>query len=120
MSEIAGIDPSVPPSGDGLRRVRRRRRLVVPPAPLRPVRAHRLLRHLALAARDRARPATGHPFIRSFEPGEDWFWSYETKEIYEGPELAPPQHHPVDQAVPGPRAGCRATGSSTCTTEQVR
>jgi hypothetical protein len=75
------------------------------------VRAHRLLRHVAHAARDRARPH-GHPFIRSFEPGEDWFYSYETKETYEGPELAPPQHHPVDQGVPGPRGGCRATGAA--------
>ena len=47
--------------------------------------------------------ATGHPFIQSFEPGEDWFYSYETKETYEGPELAPPRHHPVDQGVPGPQ-----------------
>src|SRR5207244_3651995 len=36
-------------------------------------------------------------------PGDDWFYSYETKETYEGPELAPPQHHPVDQGVPGPK-----------------
>ena len=71
---------------------------------MRAVRAHRLLRHLADAARDRPREAeTGHPFIRSFEPGEDWFFSYETKEMYDGPELAPPQHHPVDQGVPGPK-----------------
>jgi hypothetical protein len=41
--------------------------------------------------------ATGHPFIRSFEPGEDWFYSYDTKETYDGPELAPPQ------GVPGPK-----------------
>ena len=46
--------------------------------------------------------ATGHPFIRSFEPGEDWFYSYDTKETYDGPELAPPPHHPLDQGVPGP------------------
>jgi hypothetical protein len=46
---------------------------------------------------------TGHPVIRSFEPGEDWFWSYETSEFYEsGPALAPPDNHPVDQPVPGP------------------
>jgi hypothetical protein len=46
--------------------------------------------------------ATGHPFIRSFEPGETWFWSFETEESYEGPQLAPPEHHPLDQPVPGP------------------
>ena len=47
--------------------------------------------------------ATGHPVIRSFEPGEDWFWSYATNEFYEsGPALAPPDNHPVNQPVPGP------------------
>jgi hypothetical protein len=41
--------------------------------------------------------------IRSFEPGEEWFWNYRTSEMYEsGPALAPPVNHPVDQPVPGP------------------
>ncbi|MER8187875.1 UBP-type zinc finger domain-containing protein [Kitasatospora sp. NPDC094015] len=44
----------------------------------------------------------GHPFITSFEPGEDWFWNVETEEYYEGPELAGPQAHPVSQPTPGP------------------
>jgi len=46
--------------------------------------------------------AAGHPLIRSFEPGETWFWSYPDEEFYDGPELAPPEHHPLDQPVPGP------------------
>lgn len=46
--------------------------------------------------------ATGHPVIRSYEPGEDWFWDYRTSSTFEGPLLAPPQHHPPAQAVPGP------------------
>jgi hypothetical protein len=46
--------------------------------------------------------SSGHPVIRSFEPGEDWFWNYRTNDYMEGPRLAPPQHHPVDQPVPGP------------------
>lgn len=47
--------------------------------------------------------AAGHPVIRSFEPGEEWFWSYQTNEFYEqGPALAPPLQHPDDQPVPGP------------------
>ena len=46
--------------------------------------------------------ASGHPLIRSFEPGEDWFWSYPEETFYDGPPLAPPQHHPLDQPVPGP------------------
>ncbi|MBO0680190.1 UBP-type zinc finger domain-containing protein [Mycolicibacterium sp. S2-37] len=46
---------------------------------------------------------TGHPVIRSFEPGEDWFWNYDTDSYYDGPELAAPQSHPPDQPAPGPR-----------------
>jgi Zn-finger in ubiquitin-hydrolases and other protein len=46
--------------------------------------------------------SSGHPVIRSFEPGEDWFWNYETNEYLNGPELAPPGHHPFNQPVPGP------------------
>jgi hypothetical protein len=45
---------------------------------------------------------TGHPIIRSFEPGEDWFWDFTTEDYAEGPALAPPLHHPLDQPVPGP------------------
>ena len=47
--------------------------------------------------------ATGHPVIRSFEPGESWFWSYAENQMYgSGPALAPPEHHPLDQPTPGP------------------
>jgi hypothetical protein len=46
--------------------------------------------------------STGHPIIQSFEPGEDWFWNYETNAFTEGPALAPPHAHPADQSVPGP------------------
>ena len=45
---------------------------------------------------------TRHPVIRSFEPGEDWFWSYPVQRALEGPSLAPPSHRPLDQPVPGP------------------
>jgi hypothetical protein len=43
-----------------------------------------------------------HVVIQSYEPGEDWFWDYETQEVLDGPPLAPPRHHPLDQPVPGP------------------
>ncbi len=47
--------------------------------------------------------AAGHPVIRSYEPGEEWFYDFTTGTTYErGPDLAPPQHHPVDQPAPGP------------------
>jgi Zn-finger in ubiquitin-hydrolases and other protein len=102
MSETKGIDPSVPPSGTGcveceaasgwwvhLRRCAQCGHIgCCDTSPEQHASAH--------AA------AAGHPLIRSFEPGEDWFYSYETKEMYEGPELAPPQSHPDDQPVPGP------------------
>jgi hypothetical protein len=46
---------------------------------------------------------TGHPVIRSFEPGETWFWSYPSEDFYEtGPALAGPECHPREQTVPGP------------------
>ena len=45
----------------------------------------------------------GHPIVQSFEPGETWFWDYESEDYYDGPVLADPQHHPEDQGTPGPR-----------------
>ncbi|WP_022885810.1 UBP-type zinc finger domain-containing protein [Glaciibacter superstes] len=45
---------------------------------------------------------TGHPIVRSFEPGENWFWNYQTAEFATGPVLSPPDHRPVDQPAPGP------------------
>lgn len=44
----------------------------------------------------------GHPVVRSFEPDEDWFWSYATEEYVDGPVLTPPEHHSLAQSVPGP------------------
>jgi hypothetical protein len=66
------------------------------------VRARRLLQRLTEQARHRARQTTGHRFIRSFEPGESWFWDFETNDYYDGPELAGPQNRPLDQTSPGP------------------
>ncbi len=45
---------------------------------------------------------TGHSIVRSFEPGEDWFWDYDSQDYYKGPQLAPPLAHPLDQPTPGP------------------
>ncbi|WP_373862482.1 UBP-type zinc finger domain-containing protein [Nocardia acidivorans] len=48
--------------------------------------------------------SSGHPFAQSYEPGESWFYNYQTEDMYgDGPELAAPHHHPVGQTVPGPR-----------------
>lgn len=40
--------------------------------------------------------------MQSFEPGENWFWNYETSESFDGPQLAAPESHPADQTAPGP------------------
>ncbi len=31
---------------------------------------------------------TGHPMVRSSEPGEDWWWCYEDDRLYEQPGTA--------------------------------
>src|SRR5665213_1858595 len=103
MPDASPIDPTVPPSGTGcaeclevdgwwfhLRRCARCGHIgCCDSSPAQHASAH--------AA------GAGHPLIRSFEPGEDWFWDYETNEYYDGPPLASPLHHPLDQPVPGPR-----------------
>jgi Zn-finger in ubiquitin-hydrolases and other protein len=103
MTTMPGVDPSAPPSGTGcaeceassgwwfhLRRCAQCGHIgCCDSSPSQHAKAH--------AA------AAGHPLIRSFEPGEDWYWSYQTGEFYEsGPDLASPQHHPFSQPVPGP------------------
>lgn len=46
--------------------------------------------------------STGHRYIRSYEPGESWFWDFVGEQAFEGPDLPPALHHPLDQGVPGP------------------
>ena len=45
---------------------------------------------------------TGHSIMQSYEPNEDWFFNYATKQYLDGPELIAPRHHPLEQPVPGP------------------
>ncbi|MGH3471160.1 MAG: UBP-type zinc finger domain-containing protein [Nocardioidaceae bacterium] len=47
--------------------------------------------------------ASGHPIMCNFEPGERWFWDYRTDQLVDGPSLAPPEHHPLEQPTPGPK-----------------
>ena len=103
MTTAPGIDPTVPPSGEGcaecdasggwwfhLRRCAQCGHIgCCDSSPAQHARAHA--------------GATGHRIIRSFEPGEEWFWDFGTDQAFEGPDLAPPQHHPVEQGAPGPR-----------------
>src|SRR2546428_13698417 len=50
-----------------------------------------MARHASAPWRD-----TRHPIIPSFEPGEDWFWDYDTNEDYDRPGLAAPRPPPAD------------------------
>jgi hypothetical protein len=102
MSAVEGIDPSVAPSGPGcveceaaagwwfhLRRCAQCGHIgCCDSSPSQ---------HASLHAE-----ATGHRVVQSYEPGEDWFWDYRSEDYADGPPLADPQHHPVDQTVPGP------------------
>ena len=40
---------------------------------------------------------TGHPVVKSFEPGEDWAWCYVDRELAKRiltfPEESPPEHY---------------------------
>ena len=103
MTEMQGVDPSVPPSGTGCVECEADQGWWLH------LRRCAQCGHIGCCDNSPAQHAThhaketGHPVIRSFEPGEDWFWSYETNEFYEsGPALAPPDYHPADQPVPGP------------------
>ena len=102
MTEQSSIDSAVPPSGDGcveclvsggwwfhLRRCARCGHVgCCDQSP-----SQHASKHAA---------AGGHPVIRTFEPDEDWFYDYVADDYAEGPELAPPLHHPLEQPVPGP------------------
>jgi hypothetical protein len=104
MTAAAAIDPTVPPSGPGcvecdatggwwlhLRRCAACGHVgCCDSSPSRHARQHAFV--------------SGHPVVRSYEPGEDWFWDFTTEQPLVGPELAPPEHHPLDQPVPGPRS----------------
>ena len=85
------VDPTDPSQRHGVRRMRRRGGWWVH------LRRCTACGHVGCCDDSLARHAsahwreTGHPIIRSFEPGEDWFWNYDTNEYYDGPELAPPE-----------------------------
>ena len=103
MTELQGVDPAVPPSGTGCVECEADQGWWLH------LRRCAECGHIGCCDNSPAQHATkhatetGHPMIRSFEPGEVWFWSYAEQDFYDsGPELAPPQHHPLDQPVPGP------------------
>jgi hypothetical protein len=46
--------------------------------------------------------STDHQIIASFEPGEDWFFDYQTGQAFDGPDLAEPDSRPAGSTSPGP------------------
>jgi hypothetical protein len=104
MTALPGVDPKVPPSGTGCVECLAAR----PPGWWFHLRRCAQCGHVGCCDSSPSQHArahyrrTGHRYARSFEPGEDWYWNFETEEYYDGPQLAPPDHHPQDQAVPGP------------------
>ena len=102
MTDIAGIDTEVPPSGTGCEDCEQNggwwfhlRRCAE-------------CGHVGCCDSSPAQHATahfrstGHRYMQSFEPGEDWYWDYQTQSMASGPALADPSSHPVSQPAPGP------------------
>lgn len=104
MTQTPGIDPEVPPSGDGCAECL----AATPSGWWFHLRRCAGCGHVGCCDSSPGRHArshferTGHRYVRTFEPEEDWFWDYRTEDYYDGPQLAPPQHHPVEQPAPGP------------------
>lgn len=104
MSERPGIDPSVRPSGTGCVECEEAGGWWVH------LRRCAQCGHVGCCDTSPAQHATahwretGHPVIRTFEPGEDWFWDYDAGKGFLGPALAEPGCRPEDQTVPGPAA----------------
>ncbi|AWK70509.1 hypothetical protein CBI38_01930 [Rhodococcus oxybenzonivorans] len=102
MGEVEGIDTSVAPSGTGCVECDAAGGWWVH------LRRCALCGHVGCCDSSPAQHAsrhaadTGHPVVQSFEPGESWFWNYATDQAFQGPELAAPQHHPLEQTIPGP------------------
>ncbi len=55
--------------------------------------ARRLLCQFATPARIAHHARTQHPLVRSFEPGEDWFWCYPEQLAFEVPTAGPAPSH---------------------------
>jgi hypothetical protein len=46
--------------------------------------------------------------ITSFEPGEDWFYDYETERMLPPTQLVGPHERPLSQPCPGPEGAVPA------------
>jgi hypothetical protein len=103
VTEYPGIDATVPPSGAGCVECAQQRRWWFH------VRRCAQCGHIRCCDNSPSQhatahaEATGHPWITSYEPEQHWFYDYRDQHYYDdGPQLAPPDHHPLDQPTPGP------------------
>ena len=102
MTDSTGIDPAIPPSGPGCVEC------LATGGWWFHLRRCASCGHIGCCDSSPSQHASHHaadvehPIVQSYEPGEDWFWDYVTMEYAEGPRLAPPVHHPIDQPTPGP------------------
>jgi hypothetical protein len=102
MADRALIDPAVPPSGPGCVEC------LESDGWWYHLRRCALCGHIGCCDSSPSQHASRHasdeqhPIVRSYEPGEDWFYDYASDQVGEGPPLAPPDSHPLDQPVPGP------------------
>ena len=103
MTADAAIDPTIPPSGSGCMEC-----LATPDGWWFHLRRCAHCGHVGCCDSSPSQHASHHayderhPIVHSYEPGEDWFWDYARQQYFGGPPLAPPDHHPVEQSVPGP------------------
>ena len=101
---VDGIDTAVPPSGTGCADCE----AADPPGWWVHLRRCAACGHIGCCDTSPEQHATrhselsGHAVIRSFEPGEDWFYDYETGQPFDGPVLAPPYCRPEEETAPGP------------------
>jgi hypothetical protein len=50
--------------------------------------------------------STGQPIIKSFEPGEDWFWNYRSSVFFHGPDAPGASSDRADGPGPGLAGTC--------------
>jgi hypothetical protein len=104
MTDMTGIDPGVAPSGDGCVECL----AAAPTGWWFHLRRCAACGHVGCCDSSPGQHArahfqeSGHRYIQSFEPGEDWYWDFVDEDYAEGPRLAPPRHHPERQPTPGP------------------
>jgi hypothetical protein len=103
MSESADIDPAIPPSGPGCVEC------LAASGWWFHLRRCATCGHIGCCDSSPAQHArthyadSGHRYIQSYEPGEDWCWDFASEDYYDdAPPLGPPTNHPLDQPVPGP------------------